>query len=122
MVYDGVPRIAGRIENLQISHAPPCFVSELPAVETWMRSQLVLIGRSLKSCLADCDWTPAAPLTCGRAERVFAQEIEVAAAVGLQDFAVVEKGVAALGNGRGGNRTARQLLRCDQQVEAALGD
>jgi hypothetical protein len=38
---------------------------------------------------------------------VLAQEVEVAAAVGLQDFAAVEKGVAALGNRRRGDRAAR---------------
>ena len=63
---------------------------------------------------------PAGSFGCG--ERVLAQEVEVAAAVGLQDFAAVEKGVAALGNRRRGDRAARQLLRGDQEVEAALGD
>jgi hypothetical protein len=33
-------------------------------------------------------------------ERLLAQEVEIAAAVGLQDFAAVEAGVAALGFGR----------------------
>src|ERR1700680_3532617 len=56
------------------------------------------------------------------AERVFAQEVEIAAAVGLQDLAAVEPGIAALGHRRGRGLAPRQLLGRDQQVDAALLD
>ena len=41
-------------------------------------------------------------------ERVLAQEVEVAAAVGLQDFAAVEMGVAASVAGRRATRASRK--------------
>src|ERR1700730_6201998 len=51
---------------------------------------------------------------------MLAQKVEIAAAIGLQDLAPVELGIAALGDRRRGGRAARQLLRPDQQIEAAL--
>src|SRR5438067_11348157 len=56
------------------------------------------------------------------AERVLAQEIEIAAAVGLQDLAAVEPGIAALGHRHRCGLAARQLFGRDQQVDAALLD
>src|SRR5437667_6773334 len=56
------------------------------------------------------------------AERVLAQKIEIAAAIGLQDLAAVEPGIAALRDRRRRGLAARQLLRRDQQVETALPD
>ena len=41
---------------------------------------------------------------------MLAQEIEIAAAVGLQDLAAVEPGIAALGYRRGRGLAAPQLL------------
>jgi hypothetical protein len=55
-------------------------------------------------------------------ERLRAQEIEIAPAIGLQDFAAVERGIAAFGNRRRRDRTPPQLLRRDQEVEPALLD
>ena len=45
-----------------------------------------------------------------RGERVFAQEVEVAAAVGLQDLVAVEAGVAAFGDWRRRDRAAGELV------------
>src|SRR3984893_4677442 len=56
------------------------------------------------------------------AERVLAQEIEIAAAVGLQDLAAVEPGIAALRHRRRRGPAPRQLLRRDEQVEPSLLD
>src|SRR5713226_6980502 len=56
------------------------------------------------------------------AERVLAQEVEIAAAVGLQDLAAVEPGVAALGHRRRRRLAARQLVGRDQEVDPALLD
>src|SRR6266852_4674470 len=56
------------------------------------------------------------------AERVLAQEIEIAAAVGLEDLAAVEPGIAALGHRRRGGLAARQLVGRDQEVDPALLD
>ena len=50
-----------------------------------------------------------------------AEKVEVAAAIGLQDLASVELGIAALGYRRRSDRTARQLLLADQEIQAALG-
>src|SRR5437868_1135957 len=46
---------------------------------------------------------PATPSSLRCAERVLTQEIEVAAAVGLQDLAAVKEGVPALRNRRRGD-------------------
>src|SRR5260221_12924287 len=65
-------------------------------------------------------WKPALHLTllCATvAERVLAQEIEIAAAVGLQYLAAVEPGIAALGRRCRRRLAVRQLLRRDQQVD-----
>src|SRR6266496_1864020 len=56
------------------------------------------------------------------AERVLAQEIEIAAAVGLEDLAAVEPGIAALGHRRRCRLAARQLVGRDQEVDPALLD
>src|SRR5437762_14144866 len=66
----------------------------------------------------------AAPAASGAAiaDRVLAQEIEIAAAVGLQDLAAVEPGIAALGHRRRRGLASRQFLRCDREVDAALLD
>src|SRR5579863_4178341 len=56
------------------------------------------------------------------AERVLAQKIEIAAAIGLQDLAAVEPGIAALRNRRRRGFAARQFVWCDQQVDPALLD
>src|SRR5713226_4984357 len=56
------------------------------------------------------------------AERVFAQKIEIAAAVGLQNLAAVEPGIAALGHRRRRRLAARQLVGRDQKVDPALLD
>src|SRR5258706_9663157 len=67
-----------------------------------------------------------AAVACGSgaaiADRVLAQEIEIAAAVGLQDFAAVEPGIAALGDRGRRGLAARQFLGRDQQIDAALLD
>src|ERR1700676_3494068 len=64
----------------------------------------------------------AAPSRAAVAERVLAQEIEITPAVGLQDLAAVEPGIAALGHRRRCGLAARQLLGRDQEVDAALLD
>src|SRR5271154_7173388 len=55
-------------------------------------------------------------------QRVLAQKVEVAAAIGLQDFTAVETRIAPLGDGRWRDRTARYLFRRHQEVEATLGN
>src|SRR5258708_36754362 len=55
-----------------------------------------------------------------RAERRLAQEIEVAAVIGLQDLLAIEPGIAARRRGGDGRLPPRQLRRVDQQVEPAL--
>src|SRR4051794_9047582 len=55
-------------------------------------------------------------------KRVLAEEIEIAAAVGLQYFAAVEAGVAALGHRYRRGLAACQLVRWNQQIDAALVD
>src|SRR2546423_15637684 len=56
------------------------------------------------------------------AERVLAQEIEIAAAVGLQDLAAVEPCIAALRHRSRCRLAPRQFLRCDEEVEAPILD
>src|SRR5258708_30704296 len=56
------------------------------------------------------------------ADRVLAQEIEIAAAIGLQDLAAVEPGIAALRDRGWRGLAARQFLGRDQEVDAALLD
>src|SRR5216683_3166896 len=56
------------------------------------------------------------------AERVFAQEIEIAAAVGLEDLAAVEPGIAALWHRRRRRFAARQLVERDQEVDPPFLD
>src|SRR5713226_8543323 len=56
------------------------------------------------------------------AERVLAQKIEIAAAVGLQDLAAVEPGITALGHRRRCGLAAGQLVGRDQELDAALLD
>src|SRR2546423_15212506 len=56
------------------------------------------------------------------AERVLAQEIEIAAAVGLQDLAAVEPCIAALRHRSRCRLAPRQFLRRDEEVEAPILD
>src|SRR3977135_1317237 len=52
------------------------------------------------------------------ADRVLAQEIEIAAAIGLQDLAAVEPGIAALGDRGRRGLAARQFLAQEPQIDA----